>query len=59
MRRALVTGGSGASVRPFPQALALAGCHVVIHANGGSSQAEALAATSPLPAVRPKPSPST
>jgi 3-oxoacyl-[acyl-carrier protein] reductase len=44
MRRALVTGGSGALGAAISKTLALAGCHVVIHANGGGSRAEALAA---------------
>jgi 3-oxoacyl-[acyl-carrier protein] reductase len=44
MRRALVTGGSGALGAAISKTLALVGCHVVIHANGGGSRAEALAA---------------
>jgi 3-oxoacyl-[acyl-carrier protein] reductase len=43
MRRALVTGGSGAIGSAICRRLAAAGCHVVVHANHGIAQAEALA----------------
>ncbi|HEY0418376.1 MAG TPA: 3-oxoacyl-ACP reductase FabG [Acetobacteraceae bacterium] len=44
MRRALVTGGSGALGAAICRALAAAGHHVAIHANSGAARAEALAA---------------
>jgi 3-oxoacyl-[acyl-carrier protein] reductase len=43
MRRALVTGGSGAIGSAICRRLAAGGCHVVVHANHGIAQAEALA----------------
>ena len=43
MRRALVTGGSGAIGSAICRRLAAGGCHVVVHANHGITQAEALA----------------
>lgn len=43
MRRALVTGGSGAIGLAICRRLAAGGCHVVVHANHGIAQAEALA----------------
>jgi 3-oxoacyl-[acyl-carrier protein] reductase len=43
MRRALVTGGSGAIGSAICRRLAADGCHVVVHANHGMAQAEALA----------------
>jgi 3-oxoacyl-[acyl-carrier protein] reductase len=42
MRRALVTGGSGAIGSAICRRLAVGGCHVVVHANHGITQAEAL-----------------
>jgi len=44
VRRALVTGGGGALGSAISRRLALAGCHVVIHAHRGLAAAEALAA---------------
>lgn len=44
MKRALVTGGSGAIGSAICRALAAAGCHVVVHANGNPDRAAALAA---------------
>ncbi len=44
MKRALVTGGSGALGRAIARRLALAGHHVVIHAHCGIAAAQALAA---------------
>jgi 3-oxoacyl-[acyl-carrier protein] reductase len=43
MKRALVTGGSGAIGSAICRRLAASGCHVVVHANHGIAQAEALA----------------
>jgi 3-oxoacyl-[acyl-carrier protein] reductase len=43
MRRALVTGGSGAIGSAICRRLAAGGCHVMVHANHGIAQAEALA----------------
>jgi 3-oxoacyl-[acyl-carrier protein] reductase len=43
MKRALVTGGSGAIGSAICCRLAASGCHVVVHANHGFAQAEALA----------------
>ncbi|WP_044434163.1 3-oxoacyl-ACP reductase FabG [Skermanella aerolata] len=43
MRRALVTGGSGAIGSAICRRLAVGGCHVVVHANHGIAQGEALA----------------
>ena len=43
MKRALVTGGSGAIGSAICRRLAASGCHVVVHANHGITQAEALA----------------
>ncbi|HYF89050.1 3-oxoacyl-ACP reductase FabG [Azospirillum sp.] len=44
MRRALVTGGSGALGAAICRALAADGCHVLVHANGAADRAAALAA---------------
>ncbi|CAO3453247.1 3-oxoacyl-ACP reductase FabG [Azospirillum largimobile] len=44
MRRALVTGGSGALGAAICRALAADGCHVLVHANGAADRAVALAA---------------
>ena len=44
MRRALVTGGSGALGAAICRALAADGCHVLVHANGATDRASALAA---------------
>jgi 3-oxoacyl-[acyl-carrier protein] reductase len=44
MRRALVTGGSGALGRAIAGRLAVAGCHVVIHAHHGIETARSHAA---------------
>jgi 3-oxoacyl-[acyl-carrier protein] reductase len=44
MRRALVTGGSGALGAAICRRLAEAGCHVYVHANEGAARAEAVAA---------------
>ncbi|CAO3409181.1 3-oxoacyl-ACP reductase FabG [Azospirillum largimobile] len=43
MRRALVTGGSGALGAAICRALAADGCHVLVHANGSADRAAALA----------------
>ncbi|MBP2302037.1 3-oxoacyl-ACP reductase FabG [Azospirillum picis] len=43
MKRALVTGGSGALGAAICRTLAGDGCHVLIHANGRTDRAEALA----------------
>ena len=43
MRRALVTGGSGALGAAICRALAGDGCHVLVHANGATDRAAALA----------------
>jgi len=42
MKRALVTGGSGALGAEISRALARAGMHVVVHAHGNAARAEAL-----------------
>ena len=44
MKRALVTGGSGALGAAISKALAADGHHVLVHANGSPARAEALAA---------------
>jgi 3-oxoacyl-[acyl-carrier protein] reductase len=44
MKRALVTGGSGAIGAAICRRLALAGHHVYVHANSGLAQAEAIVA---------------
>jgi 3-oxoacyl-[acyl-carrier protein] reductase len=44
MRRALVTGGSGAIGAAICRALAADGAHVIVHANRGLERAQALAA---------------
>ncbi|WP_377805291.1 3-oxoacyl-ACP reductase FabG [Azospirillum sp. A29] len=44
MKRALVTGGSGALGAAICKALAAGGNHVLVHANGSIARAEALAA---------------
>lgn len=44
MRRALVTGGSGALGAAICRALAADGCHVLVHANGAADRAAALVA---------------
>lgn len=44
MRRALVTGGSGAIGAAICRRLAADGCHVIVHANHGRAQAEAVCA---------------
>ncbi|WP_434621767.1 3-oxoacyl-ACP reductase FabG [Azospirillum sp. B2RO_4] len=44
MKRALVTGGSGALGAAICRALAAGGRHVLVHANGSPARAEALAA---------------
>jgi 3-oxoacyl-[acyl-carrier protein] reductase len=44
MKRALVTGGSGSLGRAIAGRLAVAGCHVVIHAHRGIDIAQSLAA---------------
>jgi len=44
MKRALVTGGSGALGSEICRALARAGMHVVVHAHGNAARAEALSA---------------
>lgn len=44
MRRALVTGSSGALGAAICRALAADGCHVLVHANGSADRAAALAA---------------
>lgn len=44
MRRALVTGGSGALGAAICRALAADGCHVLVHANGSADRAAALVA---------------
>lgn len=44
MKRALVTGGSGALGAAICKALAADGCHVLVHANGSPARAEVLAA---------------
>ncbi len=44
MRRAVVTGGSGAIGAAICRTLAVAGCHVYVHANRGGDRAEGLAA---------------
>ncbi len=44
MRRALVTGGSGAIGAAICRSLAVAGCHVYVHANRGGDRAEAVVA---------------
>jgi len=44
MKRALVTGGSGAIGAEISRALARAGMHVVVHAHGNAARAEALIA---------------
>ena len=44
MRRALVTGGSGALGGAVCRRLAALGCHVYVHANTGADRAERLAA---------------
>ncbi len=43
-RRALVTGGSGAIGAAICRRLAAAGLHVLVHANRGAAQAQALVA---------------
>ncbi|HET6435711.1 MAG TPA: 3-oxoacyl-ACP reductase FabG [Xanthomonadaceae bacterium] len=42
IRRALVTGGSGDLGGPICAALAAAGCHVIVHANGNLARAQAV-----------------
>ena len=44
MRRALVTGGSGALGAAICRRLAAAGHHVIVHANAGAARAEAVVA---------------
>ncbi|SMF19040.1 3-oxoacyl-[acyl-carrier protein] reductase [Azospirillum oryzae] len=44
MKRALVTGGSGALGAAISKTLAAAGSHVLVHANGSPARAEALVA---------------
>jgi 3-oxoacyl-[acyl-carrier protein] reductase len=44
MKRALVTGGSGSLGRAIAGRLAVAGCHIVIHAHRGIDIAQSLAA---------------
>lgn len=44
MRRALVTGGSGAIGAAISRALAEGGCHVIVHANSRLTEAERIAA---------------
>jgi 3-oxoacyl-[acyl-carrier protein] reductase len=44
MRRALVTGGSGALGAAICRALGWAGCHVVVHAHANAAPAEAVVA---------------
>jgi 3-oxoacyl-[acyl-carrier protein] reductase len=43
MRRALVTGGSGAIGTAICRSLAAAGCHVYVHANRGGDRADRIA----------------
>ncbi len=45
MKRALVTGGSGSIGEAICRRLALAGCHVIVHANSRPQAAESIVAT--------------